>query len=82
MAVAEALTNLAAADIGNLKRVKLSANWMAAARRTRAKMPRLYETVKAVGEELCRQLGVIDPGGQGLPVHATRWQRGRRGASR
>ena len=31
MAVGEALTNLAAARIGALDRVKLSANWMAAA---------------------------------------------------
>ena len=31
MAVGEALTNIAAADIGDLDQVKLSANWMAAA---------------------------------------------------
>ncbi|WP_163589764.1 hypothetical protein, partial [Klebsiella pneumoniae] len=31
LAVGEALTNLAATEIGSLKRVKLSANWMAAA---------------------------------------------------
>lgn len=31
LAVGEALTNIAATQIGDIKRIKLSANWMAAA---------------------------------------------------
>lgn len=38
LAVGEALTNIAATQIGDIKRIKLSANWMAAAGHL-AKMP-------------------------------------------
>lgn len=38
LAVGEALTNIAATQIGDIKRIKLSANWMAAAGHP-AKMP-------------------------------------------
>src|SRR5690554_6359431 len=61
MAVGEALTNIAAADIGDLKFVKLSANWMAAAGHP-GEDAGLYEAVKAVGEELCPALGLTKIG--------------------
>jgi len=62
MAVAEAITNLLAAPI-DLKRVKLSANWMAACGEP-GEDAALYETVKTVGMELCPALGISIPVGK------------------
>jgi phosphoribosylformylglycinamidine synthase len=59
MAVAEAITNLLAAPI-ELPRVKLSANWMAACGEP-GEDAALYDTVRAVGMELCPALGVSIP---------------------
>ncbi|WP_404401691.1 phosphoribosylformylglycinamidine synthase [Idiomarina seosinensis] len=73
MAVAEALTNLAAADVGELKRVKMSANWMAAAGHP-GEDAGLYEAVKAVGEELCPALGITIPVGKDSMSMKTQWQ--------
>ncbi|WP_313159886.1 phosphoribosylformylglycinamidine synthase, partial [Mixta calida] len=75
LAVGEALTNLAATDIGALKRVKLSANWMAAAGHP-GEDAGLYEAVKAVGEELCPALGLTIPVGKDSMSMKTRWQQG------
>ena len=63
LAVAEAITNIAAADIGALGDVKLSANWMAAAGDAHEDAT-LFDTVRAVGEELCPALGVAIPVGK------------------
>ncbi|MED5489245.1 MAG: phosphoribosylformylglycinamidine synthase, partial [Pseudomonadota bacterium] len=63
LAVGEALTNIAAANIGDIKRIKLSANWMAAAGHP-GEDAGLYEAVKAVGEELCPELGLTIPVGK------------------
>ena len=63
MAIGEALTNLAAANIRDLSEVKLSANWMAAANHE-GDDAALYETVKAVGMELCPALGIAIPVGK------------------
>ncbi|MBZ4288939.1 hypothetical protein LAN16_24065, partial [Mycobacterium tuberculosis] len=63
LAVGEALTNIAATQIGELNRVKLSANWMAAAGHP-GEDAGLYEAVKAVGEELCPALGLTIPVGK------------------
>lgn len=57
MAIGETVTNLAAARIGKLSDIKLSANWMAAAGHP-GEDARLYDTVKAVGMELCPELGI------------------------
>ncbi|MGL5225927.1 MAG: phosphoribosylformylglycinamidine synthase, partial [Aeromonas sp.] len=73
MAVAEAITNVAPAHIGSLKRVKLSANWMAAAGHP-GEDAGLYEAVKAVGEELCPALGITIPVGKDSMSMKTRWQ--------
>ncbi|MGO2369829.1 MAG: phosphoribosylformylglycinamidine synthase, partial [Serratia sp. (in: enterobacteria)] len=75
LAVGEALTNLAATEIGSLKRVKLSANWMAAAGHP-GEDAGLYEAVKAVGEELCPALGITIPVGKDSMSMKTRWQEG------
>ncbi|MFT7411845.1 MAG: phosphoribosylformylglycinamidine synthase [Paraglaciecola sp.] len=73
MAVGEALTNLAAADIGDLKRINLSANWMAAAGHP-GEDAGLYEAVKAVGEELCPALDITIPVGKDSMSMKTTWQ--------
>lgn len=73
LAVGEALTNIAATEIGNIKHVKLSANWMAAAGHP-GEDAGLYEAVKAVGEELCPALGLTIPVGKDSMSMKTRWQ--------
>ncbi|MGZ5180461.1 MAG: phosphoribosylformylglycinamidine synthase, partial [Ramlibacter sp.] len=72
MAVAEAITNLLAAPI-ELPRVKLSANWMAACGEP-GEDAALYETVRAVGMELCPALGVSIPVGKDSLSMRTQWQ--------
>ena len=72
MAVAEALTNLAAASIEDLKMVKLSANWMSAAS-YEGEGAKLYEAVQAVGMELCPALGIGIPVGKDSMSMSMRW---------
>jgi len=69
--VAEAITNLLAAPI-ELSRVKLSANWMAACGEA-GEDAALFDTVKAVGMELCPELGVSIPVGKDSLSMRTRW---------
>ncbi|MBB4844043.1 phosphoribosylformylglycinamidine synthase [Paucibacter oligotrophus] len=71
MAVAEAITNLLAAPI-ELPRVKLSANWMAACGEA-GEDAALFDTVHAVGMELCPALGVSIPVGKDSLSMRTRW---------
>ncbi|MFF7706941.1 phosphoribosylformylglycinamidine synthase [Pseudomonas sp. NPDC007930] len=72
MAIGETLTNLAAAPIAKLSDIKLSANWMAAAGHP-GEDARLYDTVKAVGMELCPALGLTIPVGKDSMSMKTRW---------
>ena len=73
MAVAEALANLIGADVESLGRVVLSANWMAAAGANEEEQA-LFDSVRAVGEELCPALGVAIPVGKDSLSMQTRWQ--------
>lgn len=73
MAVAESLTNLAAASLESLDKVKLSANWMSAASHE-GEGAKLYEAVKAIGEELCPALGVGIPVGKDSMSMSMKWQ--------
>ncbi|HEY0211251.1 phosphoribosylformylglycinamidine synthase [Acerihabitans sp.] len=75
LAVGEALTNLAATQIGDIKRIKLSANWMAAAGHP-GEDAGLYDAVRAVGEELCPALGLTIPVGKDSMSMKTRWPQG------
>lgn len=81
MAVAESLLNLGAADIkggsyrGDLKRVKLSANWMAAVNHP-GEGAALYEAVEAIGMELCPKLGVSIPVGKDSTSMKASWKDG------
>ncbi|RKF17383.1 phosphoribosylformylglycinamidine synthase [Alginatibacterium sediminis] len=72
MAVAESLTNIAATNIGDIKRIKMSANWMAAGGHP-GEDAGLYEAVKAVGEELCPALGITIPVGKDSMSMKTAW---------
>ncbi|MBC7369477.1 MAG: phosphoribosylformylglycinamidine synthase [Undibacterium sp.] len=73
LAVGEALTNLAAAQIGDLGKVYLSANWMAA-----PAIPGdgsdLYAAVSAVGLDLCPALGITIPVGKDSMSMSTAWK--------
>jgi len=75
IAVGEALTNLAAAQVGEIGKVNLSANWMAA-----PAIPGdgadLYAAVKAVGMELCPALGITIPVGKDSMSMSTVWNDG------
>ncbi|MDX1369543.1 phosphoribosylformylglycinamidine synthase [Pseudomonas sp.] len=73
IAIGETLTNLAAARIEKLSDIKLSANWMAAAGHP-GEDARLYDTVKAVGMQLCPELGITIPVGKDSMSMKTRWQ--------
>lgn len=73
LAVGEAITNIAATNIGDIKRIKLSANWMAAAGHP-GEDAGLYQAVKAIGEELCPALGLAIPVGKDSMSMKTTWQ--------
>ena len=75
MAVGEAITNLLAADIADMKDIKLSANWMAACG-TPGEDAKLYDSVKAVGIELCPALGISIPVGKDSLSMASAWSEG------
>ncbi|MFN8045455.1 MAG: phosphoribosylformylglycinamidine synthase [Dermatophilaceae bacterium] len=72
MAVGEALTNLLAAPVAALSGVKLSCNWMAACGED-GEDAALYDTVHAVGMELCPALGVSVPVGKDSLSMRTTW---------
>ena len=72
IAVGEAVTNIAAAAIEDIKDIKLSANWMAATGHP-GEDANLFDTVKAVGAELCRELGIAIPVGKDSLSMRTRW---------
>ena len=72
LAVAESLTNIAGTDIGDLNRIKLSANWMSPAGHP-GEDAGLYEAVKAIGEELCPALGLTIPVGKDSMSMRTQW---------
>jgi phosphoribosylformylglycinamidine synthase len=72
MAVGEAITNIAAARIDKIGDIKLSANWMAAAGH-HGEDAALFDTVRAVGMELCPQLGISIPVGKDSMSMKTTW---------
>ena len=72
LAIAEALTNLAAADCGDIHNVRLSANWMAPCGEP-GEDANLYDTVKAVGMEFCPALGISIPVGKDSCSMHTTW---------
>ncbi|MEJ2528539.1 MAG: phosphoribosylformylglycinamidine synthase [Gammaproteobacteria bacterium] len=75
MAIGEAITNMVAAAVDHISDIKLSANWMAAAGHP-GEDARLYETVKAIGMELCPALGIAVPVGKDSMSLKTVWVEG------
>ncbi|MDO8925518.1 MAG: phosphoribosylformylglycinamidine synthase [Sideroxyarcus sp.] len=75
MAIGEAITNIAAAQIEKIGDIKLSANWMAAAGH-HGEDAALFDTVKAVGMELCPELGISIPVGKDSMSMKTTWKEG------
>ncbi len=73
MAVAEAITNIAAAAIADIRDIKLSANWMCAAGYG-AEDETLFDTVRAVGMEFCPALGITIPVGKDSMSMRTTWR--------
>jgi phosphoribosylformylglycinamidine synthase len=73
LAVAEAITNILAADIRRLTDIRLSANWMAACGEP-GEDADLYATVRAVGVELCTSLGITIPVGKDSLSMRTAWR--------
>jgi phosphoribosylformylglycinamidine synthase len=72
MAVGEAITNLCAAPVESLDRIKLSANWMAAAGHP-GEDARLFDAVQAVGMELCPALELSIPVGKDSLSMQAQW---------
>ena len=72
MAVGEAITNLCAAPVESLHRVKLSANWMAACGHP-GEDALLFDAVKAVGMELCPELDISIPVGKDSLSMQAQW---------
>jgi phosphoribosylformylglycinamidine synthase len=75
IAVGEALTNIAAADVRALRDVRLSANWMASCGDP-AEDADLYDTVRSLGEGLCPALGIAIPVGKDSLSMRTIWREG------
>lgn len=71
MAIAEALTNLVAANVQSMKDIKLSANWMAACGAA-GQDAALYDTVSAISD-WCQQLGLSIPVGKDSLSMRTAW---------
>jgi phosphoribosylformylglycinamidine synthase len=73
MAVGEAVTNIAAANIGDIAHIALSANWMASADFI-GDAAGLYDAVQSIGMELCPELGISIPVGKDSLSMRTEWQ--------
>ena len=73
MSVGEAVTNIAAANIEKLSDIKMSANWMCAAGHP-GEDEKLYQTVKAIGMELCPELDITIPVGKDSMSMKTAWE--------
>ncbi|MEB3753494.1 phosphoribosylformylglycinamidine synthase [Acinetobacter sp. MD2(2019)] len=72
LAVAEALTNIASANIEQLGDIKLSANWMAAAGQ-KGEDQALFEAVRTIGMEICPALDIAIPVGKDSLSMRTTW---------
>ena len=75
MAVCEAVTNIAAADVARIEDIRLSANWMAACGEP-GEDADLFDTVHAVGMEICPELGIAIPVGKDSLSMKTAWREG------
>ncbi|MBK4775523.1 phosphoribosylformylglycinamidine synthase [Candidatus Pantoea edessiphila] len=76
LAIGEAITNIACTNIGYLKRVKISANWMSAFNHPGEDLA-LYKAIKNISEELCPILGITIPVGKDSMSMKTNWYNGK-----
>ncbi|MDO5640214.1 MAG: phosphoribosylformylglycinamidine synthase [Neisseria sp.] len=74
MCVGEAITNIAAVNIGDIGNIKLSANWMAACGNA-GEDEKLYRTVEATSQ-ICQALDLSIPVGKDSLSMKTVWQDG------
>ena len=72
LAITEAVTNLAAANCGTIKNVRLSANWMAPCGDP-GEDANLYDTVEEAGLNFCPALGISIPVGKDSCSMHTTW---------
>jgi phosphoribosylformylglycinamidine synthase len=72
LAVTEALLNIATAFIGDIGRIKLSANWMCACGED-GEDAKLFDTVRSVALEFCPPLGVAIPVGKDSLSMSSSW---------
>jgi len=73
MAVAEAITNIAAAKISDISKIRLSANWMANPA-TAGEGAALYEAVQAISMDFCPKLDIAIPVGKDSMSMSTIWE--------
>jgi len=73
LAIGEAVTNIAAASIASIDKIKLSANWMAPSGYP-GEDAGLYAMVEAIGMQLCPELGIAIPVGKDSMSMRTQWQ--------
>ncbi len=72
MAVGEAILNMASAPLGKIGNIKLSANWMAACGQP-GEDAKLFDTVEAIGMDVCPKLGICIPVGKDSLSMSTTW---------
>ncbi len=72
LAVTEAVLNIATAAVGDMGRIKLSANWMCACGEA-GEDAKLFDTVKAVAIDFCPPLGLSIPVGKDSLSMRTLW---------
>ncbi|MDG1462395.1 MAG: phosphoribosylformylglycinamidine synthase, partial [Gammaproteobacteria bacterium] len=72
LAVGEAITNIAAAPISKITDIRLSANWMAACG-IDSENQALFDTVTAIADGFCQELGLAIPVGKDSLSMRTSW---------
>ena len=75
MTIGEALTNMLGGYVEDIHNISLSANWMSASGHT-GEDAKLFEAVKAVGMDLCPELGLTVPVGKDSMSMKSSWTEG------
>ena len=73
MAIGEAVTNIASANISSIEKIALSANWMASVK-SQEDAAGLFDAVQTVGMEICPALGISIPVGKDSLSMKTEWK--------
>jgi phosphoribosylformylglycinamidine (FGAM) synthase-like enzyme len=73
LSIAEALTNMLGGYVQDISHISLSANWMSASGHS-GEDAKLFEAVKAVGMDLCPELGLTVPVGKDSMSMKSAWQ--------